>query len=54
MAITEEEVDNLDLYAQYALAAPCNTDTPVGDIVACEVNCDRVHNDGAVILGTYL
>lgn len=51
--ITETEVDILDLYANYAASAPYNVNKAVGDPVTCPRNCDRVEEDGPIILGTF-
>lgn len=51
--VTEDDVDRLGLYSQYARSAVCNVDGQLGAPVTCEINCDRVEADNAIIVGTY-
>jgi hypothetical protein len=54
VAVTEDDVDRLALYSEYARSAVCNVDKPDGQLVTCEINCNRVGKDEAVIVGTFL
>ncbi|VUC37959.1 unnamed protein product [Clonostachys rosea] len=52
--VTPEEVDLMDLYASYSASAICNHGAAIGDLVTCEKNCERVEEDGAIIVGSYI
>ncbi|CAG9996465.1 unnamed protein product [Clonostachys byssicola] len=52
--VTPEEVDLMDLYASYTASAPCNNGTAIGNPVTCYKNCERVEQDGAIVVGSYL
>ncbi|CAH0043332.1 unnamed protein product [Clonostachys solani] len=52
--VTPEEVDLMDLYASYTASAPCNNGTAIDDPVTCFKNCERVQEDKAIVVGSYL
>lgn len=53
VAITEEEVDTLDLYAKYSTTAYCNVDKEDGEPITCTSSCGRAAEDGGIVLATY-
>ncbi|VUC35744.1 unnamed protein product [Clonostachys rosea] len=46
-------IKELSRYSEYAAATYCNANTPVGDPVACEANCDEVLKDAGTIITSF-
>jgi hypothetical protein len=51
---TAEELDILDLYAEYAGAAGCNYNTTAGSPITCERICARVQSQGGIVLQSFM
>ncbi|CAH0041684.1 unnamed protein product [Clonostachys rhizophaga] len=51
--VTDEDVERFELYSEYARSASCNVDKGPDDQVTCEVNCDNVIKDEAIIDETF-
>ncbi|CAG9986828.1 unnamed protein product [Clonostachys byssicola] len=46
-------VQELSRYSEYAAATYCNANTPAGEPVACEANCDEVLKDAGTIIQSF-
>lgn len=51
--LTQQILDNLKFYAQYSIAALCNSNAKEGDTLKCKGGCPAIENNNVTVVGSF-
>lgn len=51
--LTQQTLDNLKFYAQYSIAALCNSNAKEGVTLKCKGGCPAIENNNVTVVGSF-